>query len=123
MKRETGQQHIIHFRRWSRKGYAAFSSLGRCVVIDSLKKGVVDSSLKKQPNICTLLTVRRPEMEDELEYEVTDNDRNAHLELLLLLENSLQPQSVAAKGNIIFFSLKIYGRKGVRCISPAFFVS
>ena len=36
------------FRKWSRKAYAAFASLGRCVTIGCLPKSVADSSLSKQ---------------------------------------------------------------------------
>lgn len=42
------RQQIIHFRRWSRKGYAVFASLGRCVSIRQLKKGLIEASLKMQ---------------------------------------------------------------------------
>ena len=38
----------IRFRKWSRKAYAAFASLGRCVTIGCLPKSVADSSLSKQ---------------------------------------------------------------------------
>lgn len=48
MKKTTTHRTFIRFRRWSRKRYAIFSSLGRCVTIGSLKKGLADASLKKQ---------------------------------------------------------------------------
>ncbi len=48
MKRTATARHIIRFRRWSRKAYAAFASIGRCVTIGCLRKGVADSSLSKQ---------------------------------------------------------------------------
>ena len=38
----------IRFRKWSRKAYAAFASLGRCVTIGCLPKNVADCSLSKQ---------------------------------------------------------------------------
>ena len=38
----------IRFRKWSRKAYAAFASLGRCVTIGYLPKNVADCSLSKQ---------------------------------------------------------------------------
>ncbi|MFR5758299.1 MAG: hypothetical protein ACLUE2_08795 [Bacteroides cellulosilyticus] len=38
----------LRFRKWSRKAYAAFASLGRCVTIGCLPKSVADSSLSKQ---------------------------------------------------------------------------
>lgn len=46
------QQHTIkptaRFRRWTRKGYAMFSSLGRCVTIGQLRKNVTERALGKQ---------------------------------------------------------------------------
>ena len=47
MKKIT-QHIVIRFRRWTRKGYAIFSSLGRCVTIGTLGREVADASLKKQ---------------------------------------------------------------------------
>ena len=38
----------LRFRRWSRKAYAAFVSIGRCVTIGCLCKGVANCSLSKQ---------------------------------------------------------------------------
>lgn len=41
-------QPVLRFRRWCRKGYAVFCSLGKCVTIGTLKKGIADRSLGKQ---------------------------------------------------------------------------
>ncbi len=38
----------IRFRKWSRKAYAVFASIGRNVTIGCLPKSVADSSLSKQ---------------------------------------------------------------------------
>lgn len=43
--------HTLRFRRWSRKHYAAFASLGRVVTIGVLPKAVTECSLKKQLHI------------------------------------------------------------------------
>ena len=48
MKITTSVRYTIRFRRWSRKAYAAFASIGRCVTIGCLRKSVADSSLSKQ---------------------------------------------------------------------------
>ncbi len=48
MKITTPVRLTIRFRRWSRKAYAAFASIGRCVTIGNLRKSVADSSLSKQ---------------------------------------------------------------------------
>ena len=54
MKRKQSPGHTIRFRRWSRKAYAAFASIGRCVTIGCLRKNVADSSLRKQDAVQTL---------------------------------------------------------------------
>ncbi len=38
----------IRFRRWTRKSYAVFAGLGKQISIGCLRKGLIDSSLKKQ---------------------------------------------------------------------------
>lgn len=48
MRNTSPTVHTIRFRRWSRKSYAAFASIGRCVTIGCLRKSVADSSLSKQ---------------------------------------------------------------------------
>lgn len=48
MQRHYRTDQIIRFRRWSRKGYAMFYSLGRCVTIGCLNKEVTEVALKKQ---------------------------------------------------------------------------
>lgn len=47
------KQHIappctVRFRRWSRKGYAAFASLGQCVTIGQVRKSITERALTKQ---------------------------------------------------------------------------
>ena len=48
MRNTSPAAPTIRFRRWSRKAYAAFASIGRCVTIGCLCKSVADSSLSKQ---------------------------------------------------------------------------
>lgn len=48
MKSKIPTISTIRFRRWSRKNYATFASIGRCVTIGCLRKDVADSSLAKQ---------------------------------------------------------------------------
>lgn len=64
MKQVYSNKQVIRFRRWSRKGYAMFCSLGKCVTIGNLKKGIADVSLGKQANVCTLSSVCLPSHED-----------------------------------------------------------
>lgn len=40
---------IIRFRRWCRKHYAAFRSIGVCVNIGNLRQETIEASLRKQP--------------------------------------------------------------------------
>ena len=54
MKRNQSPAQTIRFRRWSRKSYAAFASIGRCVTIGCLRKNVADSSLRKQDTVRTI---------------------------------------------------------------------
>ena len=48
MRKRQLNRTTLRFRKWSRKAYAAFASLGRCVTIGCLPKSVADSSLSKQ---------------------------------------------------------------------------
>lgn len=44
----------LRFKRWSRKSYAAFFSVGRHVTIGNLKTVVADTFLRKQKNTISL---------------------------------------------------------------------
>lgn len=48
MRKKLSVRHTLRFRRWSRKAYAAFVSIGRCVTIGCLRKSIADCSLSKQ---------------------------------------------------------------------------
>ncbi len=54
MKKEPVHRQTQRFRRWSRKAYAAFASIGRHVTIGCLRKNVADSSLRKQGAVQTI---------------------------------------------------------------------
>ena len=82
-------KQMIRFRRWSRKRYAMFCSLGKCVTIGTLKKGVTDVSLGKQANICTSGSVCLPVEEDRAEDEAE--------EALNPFENMLQMFSIQSQ--------------------------
>lgn len=47
-KRVRYNRVCLRFRRWCRKAYAAFCSLGKCVTIGCLSKSIADASLRKQ---------------------------------------------------------------------------
>ena len=44
----------LRFKKWSRKSYAAFKSIGRHVTIGSLKNVVADALLRKQKNVLSI---------------------------------------------------------------------
>lgn len=46
--RSSYNRQTIRFRRWSRRAYAAFASIGRCVTIGNVCKSIADSSLSKR---------------------------------------------------------------------------
>lgn len=53
-KNTSSATTVLRFRRWSRKAYAAFASIGRQVTIGCLRKNVADSALRKQNAVQTL---------------------------------------------------------------------
>ena len=63
MNRNYQQKRTVRFRYWTRKGYAAFSSLGLCVTIGQLRKNVTEQSLTKQVG-CNLLLPTNATAED-----------------------------------------------------------
>jgi hypothetical protein len=118
----------LRFRRWSRKAYAAFCSIGRCVSIGRLGKNVVEASLKKR-NPSTAACLQKPA-------EATDMDTGEEAEtadvLLQLLSAAVicQPSAVGAAGCdavLKEINRKIYRINrldAARCIQPVFlFVS
>lgn len=58
---------VLHFNRWSRKGYAALLSLGKVVNIGHLNAEVADSSLSKNDrnNVCNLADCYGNSYDDE----------------------------------------------------------
>lgn len=48
MEKSLSHKHLgLRFRRWSRKRYAAFCSMGRYVMIGHLKNNIADASLSR----------------------------------------------------------------------------
>lgn len=54
MQKNDQIKNVLRFRHWSRKGYAIFCCLGRCVTIGNLNKEVTDISLGKQQTVFRL---------------------------------------------------------------------
>jgi hypothetical protein len=71
-------QPVICFRRWSRKRYAVFCSIGRCVSIRQLRKNVTEASLKKQKAALAVCRWKSTEgsdiyrIDDEMEPDLPD---------------------------------------------------
>lgn len=45
------KKNTLVFSRWSRKAFASFCSIGRCVVISKVKKEIADASLTKNTSL------------------------------------------------------------------------
>ena len=97
MRKIVNNKHTIRFRRWSRKAYAMFASIGKCVTIGNVKKGIADASLGKQGNICA-----SPDAWDFLsDYtkEKEEEDTGQKLENEAFLQEQLNSLQVVADGS------------------------
>lgn len=110
MNRVYKYRQSLRFRRWSRKAYAVFCSVGRCVTIGCLSKAVADSSLSKQKGQ-TLANVGEPHQDKE---PIDEEDEHL-VDLSLLALKLIQPLTVLNKS---------YGvAESVDCASSAYFYS
>ncbi|MDR0573249.1 MAG: hypothetical protein LBG96_04330 [Tannerella sp.] len=117
----NAQPSVIHFRRWSRKRYAAFCSIGRCVSIRKVNKSVIEASLTKQkPSLAISLRniTDTPDVQEEKE------EPDLPLSLLRLLSMLIQPQTTAKVCGSIFFVVskpdKSIAGQIYDCICPVF---
>lgn len=102
---------MIRFRRWSRKGYAMFCSLGKCVTIGNLKKGIADASLNKQANTCVAFVCPFAR-EDDAEKQGDEGLAPSEFMLQLLAIESLQPKvadkySFSKTNNLRFWAERV----------------
>ena len=86
MNKQISKSQIIRFRRWCRKGYDIFCSLGKTVAIGNLRKGIVEASLKKQPGVCLLSVLCRPDRVDEEDDKAPDREVADRILSLIILE-------------------------------------
>lgn len=91
------KQHIappctIRFRRWSRKGYAAFASLGQCVTIGQVCKSITERALTKQ--VAPGITCPTELMENGRDDDDTPTTTITAIETLLA---ALSPQIAATR--------------------------
>lgn len=110
MRKTSLNKPLIRFRRWSQKKYAMFASIGKCVTIGNVTKGIADASLGKQGNCCasssaawSMLTESVKEVEEDDTGPVPDA-------LLLLLQMLLQPQKSVEVNCCSYINHSIYGR-------------
>lgn len=69
-KQKRHTPSALRFRHWSRKKYAVFASIGRCVTIGCLNKQTADSSLRKQHTALTTFNYLHPMTLEELKQRV-----------------------------------------------------
>jgi len=113
-------QRIIHFRRWSRKGYAIFASLGQCVSVRQLTKSVTEASLKKQRTAFAITQWNHPE-----EYPISSDEEESTLwdSITQLLLTLLQPQTTTEECSNNYSIVNSDKKKAGQippCIYPAF---
>lgn len=113
MKKTFSNKQTIRFRKWSRKAYAMFASVGKCVTIGNVKKGIADASLGKQGNICAL-PVAWDFLSDYTEEEEVDTGRSPGNDILILNELYLQVVADDACCYCVFNRFKYTGQ---RCIT------
>ena len=102
MNKITRNRLLVRFRCWSRKGYAMFASLGKCVTIGNLRKRVADVSLGKQVQVCTLPSTSILFLEDDSEAKAADDDLNLYD--FLLHATAIQPQQMVEGVGVCLYS-------------------
>lgn len=86
----------LRFRRWSRKRYAAFCSVGRVVSIGQVKKSITDASLGKQGLAAVLAATDEGGRPDDTALDDGSGGPTASPTLLLEEEAVQACQAVAA---------------------------
>lgn len=121
--KNTIPHKIIRFRRWTRKGYAMFSSLGCCVTIGTLGREIADASLKKQKaGICVKpeRTGNNISFEDEPDDDLPDGVSIGFG--LISLPLSVNETYCAEYNYYIKTKFNNISRKDISYISPAIFL-
>ncbi|MDH6313772.1 hypothetical protein M2137_002562 [Parabacteroides sp. PFB2-10] len=110
--------HALRFRRWSRKGYAAFVSLHHTVNIGRLASRLADRLQVKQGCLHTLLTEISASIgvAEENNQEGTDSPEFLWQELLLWLIGKPAVQPIAVSSIISFDSFSINNKKAEKIL-------
>ena len=119
MRKRQLNRTTLRFRKWSRKAYAAFASLGRCVTIGCLPKSVADSSLSKQKSGTSAgCKSGRQSLED------TDNGKGQETDIGIPLgsENGLETklEIFGFRGLMPVLCPATIGPKGKKYINPPY---
>lgn len=119
MRKRQLYRTTLRFRKWSRKAYAAFASLGRCVTIGCLPKSVADSSLSKQKSGTSAgCKSGRQSLED------TDNDKGQETDIGIPLgsENGLgtKLEIFGFRGLMPVLCPATIGPKGKKYVNPPY---
>lgn len=101
MKKVTATKNMIRFRRWSRKAYAVFSSLGRQVTIGCLRKSVVDASLSKQKSEIFFITKDSESFYEEAEEYKQDISPDLLSKFIEILQPQKKVVNVSYYGDIV----------------------
>lgn len=89
MKKASHIRPALRFRKWCRKAYAMFASIGKCVTIGCIKKSIADAALGKQGDTCVLPAVWIS-LDGRTEEEEEDTGWKPDEERFLIGEPSLQ---------------------------------
>lgn len=119
MRKRQLNRTTLRFRKWSRKAYAAFASLGRCVTIGCLPKSVADSSLSKQKSGTSAgCKSGRQSLED------TDNGKGQETDIGIPLgsENGLETklEIFGFRGLMPVLCPATIGPKGKKYVNPPY---
>lgn len=109
----------IRFRLWSRKKYAAFASMHRCVTIGQVAKGIADSALGKDRNGAMLRGIRKVEVEHDRHEEGTAPDSGGGGRFAGLCPEQLAASCsgcVETAPGVRGFSSRLTGRDGKTCL-------
>ncbi|MGL4781658.1 MAG: hypothetical protein ACRCXN_12645 [Bacteroidales bacterium] len=95
------KKHILHssirFRRWTRKRYATFCSLGKVISIGHLRCGIAEQSLLKQYIFDNILFI-----DTNLDYDIEDKEHDSLLctDSTLNLNKNLHTTNTDISGKI-----------------------
>lgn len=104
MKRNQPLRQITRFRHWTRKGYAAFASLGRCVTIGCLRKNVTERALAKQTEPSLTPYAQQAETEREAE-TMPSPDREKELLLSVSAQTDTTPPAEPYRRNNLSYRI------------------